>query len=82
MTVLTDETTGVSYTTSATVSGAQDNSAEWITGTPSSSSGVLPLANYGTTDYGPDYTGITSGTATINGVAGTIRPPLARPSSK
>jgi len=70
--VLTDETTGATYTTSATVSSAQDNSAEWITEAPSSSSGVLPLANYGTAYFGPDYTGIASGTATINGVTGSI----------
>jgi len=72
VTVLTDETTGASYTTSAAVSGAQDNSAEWITEAPSSSSGVLPLANYGTAEYGPDYTGFASGTATINGATGSI----------
>ena len=53
----------------AAVNGAQDDSAEWIAEAPSSSSGILPLANFGTADYGYDYTGINmTNYATINNI--------------
>ena len=74
-TTLTDETTGQSFSTSATVSGAQESSAEWITEAPSSSSGVLPLANFGKAYFGEDYapvSGVITGSATISGTTGDI----------
>jgi Peptidase A4 family len=72
-TVLTDVTTGASYTATASVSSAQDNSAEWITEAPSSSSGVLPLANFGTADFGPAFNSAgSSDSATIGGTTGSI----------
>ena len=48
---ITDESTahGWTYSTSSSVSGAARSSAEWIAEAPSSSSGVLPLANFGNT---------------------------------
>ncbi|MGC8618817.1 MAG: G1 family glutamic endopeptidase [Thermoplasmata archaeon] len=64
---------GPVFTHTQAVSGALDNSAEWIVEAPSSTSGILPLANFGTAYFGSDYTGIT-GTdyATVGGVAGTM----------
>jgi hypothetical protein len=55
------------------VTGALDNSAEWIVEAPSSTSGILPLANFGTVYFGYDNTGI-SGTnyATIGSTTGTM----------
>lgn len=66
---ITDVTTGKSYTTTGTVNNAARSSAEWIAEAPSSSRGVLPLANFGTVNYGFDTTGVT-GTcyATVSGV--------------
>jgi hypothetical protein len=66
-----DVTTGKSYTTTGTVSNAARSSAEYIAEAPSSYRGVLPLANFGTINYGTDTTSVT-GTcyATINGVNG------------
>ena len=60
---ITDKTTGTTFTKSSTVSGAQENSAEWIAEAPSSYTGVLPLANFGTVKFGQDYTAV-SGTCT------------------
>lgn len=70
---ITDKTTGATFSTSATVPGAAQSSAEWIAEAPSSSRGVLPLANFGTVQFGQDYTAI-SGTcyATIGGASGSI----------
>lgn len=62
---ITDQTTGASYTTTRLMSTAQRQSAEWIAEAPSSWSGVLPLANFGTM-------GFTNASATLNGVTGTI----------
>lgn len=62
---ITDTTTGHSFTTSAHVK-AQRTSAEWIAEAPSSSSGVLPLADFGTVSFGLDNTGLSAtDTATI-----------------
>jgi Peptidase A4 family len=59
-----DNTTGQSYsiTRSAT---AQQSSAEWIVEAPSSGSGILPLANFGTVNF-------SGAQATINGTEGPI----------
>jgi len=68
-----DTTTGQSSSTSARVRGAQRSSAEWIAEAPSSSGGILPLANFGTVSYGTDNTGIASTCyATISGTTGAI----------
>jgi hypothetical protein len=70
---ITDTTTGQSFSKSARVSSAQRSSAEWIAEAPSSSGGILPLADFGTVSYGTDNTGI-AGTcyATISGTTGAI----------
>jgi hypothetical protein len=49
------------------------SSAEWIAEAPSSYFGVLPLANFGTVNFGYDSTAVT-GTcyATVSGVLGSI----------
>jgi hypothetical protein len=49
-----------SYTTSATVRSAQRSSGEWIAEAPSSSRGVLPLADFGTVYFGSDNTKVTA----------------------
>lgn len=68
-----DYTTGGAFTTSAHVRSAQRSSAEWIAEAPSSSGGILPLADFGTVGFGTDSTGVGSTcTATIGGVSGTI----------
>jgi hypothetical protein len=65
---LSDLTTGKSFSKSATVSSASRNSAEWVAEAPSSSSGVLPLAPFGSAQFGADHSNVT-GTcaATISG---------------
>ncbi len=71
---ITDANKSTSWTSSPTaVSGATESSAEWVAEAPSSSRGVLPLANFGTVYFGYDNTGV-SGTcyATISGVNGPI----------
>jgi Peptidase A4 family len=62
---ITDTTTGATFSTSSRVRGAQRSSAEWIAEAPSSSGGILPLANFGTVNF-------SSCTATLNGSTGTI----------
>ncbi len=48
---LSDTTQGWSHTVNATLSGAARSSAEVIAEAPSSVSGVLPLANFGTVNF-------------------------------
>jgi len=60
------------FSTSSVVPGAQRNSAEWIAEAPSSFSGILPLADFGTASFGLDYTGIA--TTSYANVGGTIAP--------
>jgi len=70
---ITDTTTGQSASKSARVNSAQRSSAEWIAEAPSSSGGVLPLADFGTASLGTDNTGIASTCyATISGTTGPI----------
>ena len=57
---ISDATTGQSFSTSSTVHRAQQSSAEWIAEAPSSSGGILPLANFGTVKFGLDNTGVGS----------------------
>jgi hypothetical protein len=55
-------TTGKSYSTASTVSGAERSSAEFIAEAPSSFE-VLPLADYGTVLFGKDSTSLPGCTA-------------------
>lgn len=57
--------TAESYTTIQQISGAKMSSAEWIEEAPSSSSGVLPLAPFGSVTF-------TNAQATINDTSGSI----------
>jgi len=60
------------FSTSTKMPQAKLSSAEWITEAPSSS-GVLPLANFGTAFFGQNNTGQTgTGYATVSGKAGAI----------
>jgi hypothetical protein len=69
-----DVTSGKSYRTSATVRSAQRSSAEWIAEAPSSSRGVLPLADFGTVYFGLDKTGISfTCYATLSGTTNPVR---------
>ncbi len=62
---LADVTTGKSYTTTKAAAGAQRSSAEWVVEAPSSYSGILPLANFGTVT-------LTGAQATIRGTTGPV----------
>ena len=59
---ITNETTGKSYSKSATVSSAKRSSAEWIAEAPccTNGGGILPLADFGTVDLGKDFTGVSN----------------------
>jgi hypothetical protein len=65
---LTDVTTGKSYTTTQTISGALRSSAEWVVEAPSSNFGILPLANFGKVT-------LTGAAATIGSSTGAIDNP-------
>ncbi len=62
---ISDTHTGASFSTSARVSRAQRSSAEWIAEAPSSSGGILPLADFGTVNF-------SSCTATVGTASGSI----------
>lgn len=62
---LTDQTTGKSFSVTKSYKPAKRSSAEWVAEAPSSSSGVLPLADFGTVDF-------TNCTATLEGTTGPI----------
>jgi Peptidase A4 family len=72
---ITNETTGKSFSKSSRVSAAKRSSAEWIAEAPccTRAGGILPLADFGTVDFGEDYTDV-SGTnyATDSSVSGPI----------
>lgn len=71
-TKITDSTTGKSSTASDKVAAAR-TSAEWIAEAPSSFTGVLPLADFGTVQFGLDYTAVGgSDNATVSGTNGAI----------
>ena len=55
---ITNVSTGNSYTTSAKVESAKRSSAEWITEAPccTKGGGILPLSDFGTVYFGPQYT--------------------------
>ncbi|MCI4330755.1 MAG: G1 family endopeptidase [Thermoplasmata archaeon] len=66
-TSITDVTTGKSYSASSTIKAARA-SAEWIAEAPSSFSGILPLANFGTAKFGFDSTNVSATCgATVSG---------------
>jgi hypothetical protein len=70
---LTDVTTGQRFSTSTRVGSANRSSAEWIAEAPSGAGGVLPLADFGTVDYGYDYTTVVDTCdATVSGTTGPI----------
>jgi hypothetical protein len=62
-----DTTTGQSYSASAKVN-AHRSSAEWIAEAPSSSGGALPLANFGTMNFGT----LIFDTAAVSGTTGAV----------
>jgi hypothetical protein len=62
---LTDHTTGVSSSTSSGALSVNRSSAEWIAEAPSSSSGILPLVDFGKVLF-------TGASATIGGHTGSI----------
>ena len=68
-TKLTDVTEGWSYNSKATtVSGAEDSDAEWIVERPATANSLTTLANFGTADFGYQYTNVqNTNYATING---------------
>lgn len=63
---ITDSTTGKSDSVSKSLKSAARSSAEWIVEAPSSSSGVLPLADFGTVTF-------SACSATLSGVSGPIQ---------
>ena len=70
---INDKTEGWTFTTTGSQPGATESSAEWIAEAPSSSTGVLPLANFGHVNYGEDYTSTAMTCyATVNSVPGSI----------
>ena len=72
---ITNVSTGKSYSKTSSVRSAKRTSAEWIAEAPccTRSGGILPLADFGTVDFGQDYTGVGStNDATASGVSGAI----------
>jgi hypothetical protein len=68
---ITDETQGWSFTTTSTVPGAKQSSAEWIAETPygcDTASGFCQLSDFGLVDYGDYFTSLANTAfATLNG---------------
>lgn len=63
---------GAPFNTSTKLNQAQRSSAEWIVEAPYSG-GVLPLADFNTTSFGLDYTGVTAtNDAVVAGVSGSV----------
>jgi len=64
-TTITNETTGASFSKSARVRGAARSSAEWIAEAPccTSSGGILPLTDFGTSSFGEEYTATETSTS-------------------
>lgn len=69
-----DTTLGEKYVSPfTTVSGAARTSAEWITEAPASDNRILPLADFGTAYFGPEYlTNSPLNYATVGGHSGEI----------
>jgi hypothetical protein len=69
---LTDLTNGGTFSTSAKMPSAKRSPAEWIAEAPSSG-GTLPLADFGTANYGEQYTRVASTSfATISGTTASL----------
>jgi hypothetical protein len=69
---ITDVSTGRTWFTSQKIPNAKRSSAEWIIEAPSSG-GILPLANFGTVDFGQHYTHISATCdATVGGASGPV----------
>lgn len=66
---ITDVTTGATYSTTQRSSSAKRSSAEWIAEAPSSMSGVLPLADFGTVQFSNSQAILNGHTGTINDAA-------------
>jgi hypothetical protein len=62
---ITNVSTGKTFQTTQGLASAKRSSAEWIMEAPSSGSGILPLANFGTVNF-------SACKATINGTTGPI----------
>jgi hypothetical protein len=72
---ITNVSTGKSFSKTGRVSGAARSSAEWIAEAPccTNAGGILPLSDFGTVDFGDDYTGIGStNDATDSSTSGDI----------
>jgi hypothetical protein len=72
---ITDETQGWSFTTSSTVPGARESSAEWIAEAPygcDTASGFCQLADFGSADYGDSFTSVAN--TSFATVAGKTQP--------
>jgi hypothetical protein len=70
-----NETTGTVFEKAGSVSGAQRSSAEWIAEAPCCTirGGILPLSDYGTVDFGQDYSKIAgTNDASNSAVTGPI----------
>ncbi|HUA21453.1 MAG TPA: G1 family glutamic endopeptidase [Bryobacteraceae bacterium] len=74
---LTDVTRDETFSTTSSVSGAKQSSAEWIAETPccESSGSVLPLADFGTVNYGADF---TSAANTAYATVGNTTAPIGK----
>jgi hypothetical protein len=68
-----DETTGQSFSKSGRVPSAMRKSVEWVAEAPTSTTGIEPLADFGTVLFGGDSTGIAATCdATMDGQTGPI----------
>lgn len=73
---LTDATTGYTFSTSSTVPGAQQSSAEWIAEAPCCSDkqgDVLPLAPFGIVDFGSDSTTVSNKTGALGSFGANVQ---------
>lgn len=55
---ITDERTGQTFSKTGRVPSAQRKSAEWVAEAPTSTTGIQPLADFGTIVFGDDSTGV------------------------
>ena len=70
---IADLSNGGHFSKMASVKAAQRSSAEWIAEAPSSKTGIVPLANFGTVKFGQDYTGVPNSCfATLSGTSGPL----------
>src|SRR5262249_3331495 len=65
--MITNDTTGQSFSTSTRVNSAQRSSAEWVAEAPSSAGGILPLAVFITVSYSGDTATVGGTTMAIGG---------------